>query len=211
MGGRPRKRCHPAAAEPSGDGLVGPRRRADREARGRPADAPHVHLWDAPVPLTAGDVAEILRLLEESEFDELHIEQDGLKLTLKRGSAPRGKGAETATAPDAPPAPTVADGPAGAGRKPRGQLPATAACVVQVTAPFVGIFHRAPKPGAPPYIEVGSEVQEDTIIGIIEVMKLMNAVRAEARGTVVEILVVDGAVVEYGQALVRISRGAQRG
>ena len=163
------------------------------------------------MPLTAGDVAEILRLLEESEFDELHIEQDGLKLTLKRGSAPRGKGAETATAPDAPPAPTVADGPAGAGRKPRGELPATAACVVQVTAPFVGIFHRAPKPGAPPYIEVGSEVQEDTIIGIIEVMKLMNAVRAEARGTVVEILVADGAVVEYGQGLVRISRGAQRG
>src|SRR5881398_3203210 len=211
VGGRPRKRRHPAAAEPSGDGLVGPRRRADREARGRPPDAPHVHLWDAPVPLTAGDVAEIVRLLEESEFDELHIEQDGLKLTLKRGSAPRGKGAETATAPDAPPAPTVADGPAGAGRKPRGELPATAACVVQVTAPFVGIFHRAPKPGAPPYIEVGSEVQEDTIIGIIEVMKLMNAVRAEARGTVAEILVADGAVVEYAQALVRISRGAQRG
>jgi len=164
------------------------------------------------VPLTAGDVAEIVRLLEGSEFDELHIEQDGLKLTLKRGSAPRGKGGETATAPDAPPAPTVADGPAGAGRKPRGELPATAAArVVQVPAPFVGIFHRAPKPGAPPYIEVGSEVQEDTIIGIIEVMKLMNAVRAEARGTVVEILVADGAVVEYAQALVRISRGAQRG
>src|SRR5216110_746500 len=204
VGGRPRKRRHPAAAEPSGDGLVGPRRRADREARGGPADAPHVHLWDAPVPLTAGDVAEIVRLLEESEFDELHFEQDGLKLTLKRGSAP--------TAPDAPPAPTVADGPAGAGRKPRGELTSTAAAgLVQVTAPFVGIFHRAPKPGAPPYIEVGSEVQEDTIIGIIEVMKLMNAVRAEARGTVVEILVADGAVVEYAQALVRISRGAQRG
>src|SRR5205085_11871835 len=145
VGGRPRKRRHPAAAEPSGDGLVGPRRRADREARGGPADAPHVNLWAAPVPLTAGDVAEIVRLLEESEFDELHIEQDGLKLTLKRGSAP--------AAPGAPPAPTVADGPAGAGRKPRGELPATAACVVQVTAPFVGIFHRAPKPGAPPYIE----------------------------------------------------------
>src|SRR5213082_444676 len=151
VGGRPRKRRHPAAAEPSGDGLVGPRRRADREARGGPADAPHVHLWAAPVPLTAGDVAEIVRLLEESEFDELHFEQDGLKLTLKRGSAPRGKGGDAAAAPDSPPAPTVGDGPAGAGRKPRGELPATAAAgLVQVTAPFVGIFHRAPKPGAPP-------------------------------------------------------------
>ncbi|TLY66645.1 MAG: biotin carboxyl carrier domain-containing protein [Gammaproteobacteria bacterium] len=83
--------------------------------------------------------------------------------------------------------------------------------MLEVTAPFVGIFYRAPRPGAPPYIEVGSQVVEDTTIGIIEVMKLMNAVRAEARGTVVEILVADGAVVEYGQALVRISRGAQRG
>src|SRR5207237_5334936 len=126
VAGRPRERRHPAGAEPSGDGLVGPRRRADREARGRPADAPHVHLWDAPVTVTAGDVAEIVRLLGESEFDELHIEQDGLKLTLKRGSAP--------TAPEAPPAATVADGPAGAGRKPRGELPATADDrLVQVT------------------------------------------------------------------------------
>lgn len=164
------------------------------------------------MPLSARDVAEIARLLEESEFDELHVEQDGLKLTLKRGSAPRREGGDTATAPGASPAPAAADGAASAGRKPRGEFPATGADrSVQVTAPFVGLFYRAPRPGAPPYIEVGSEVQEDTIIGIIEVMKLMNAVRAEVQGTVVEILVADGAVVEYGQVLVRISRGAQRG
>ena len=164
------------------------------------------------MPLTARDVAEIARLLEESEFDELHVEQDGLKLTLKRGSAPR-REAQPAAAPGASSAPTAAEAPADAGYKQRDEDRASAGdrSVLKVTAPFVGIFYRAPRPGAPPYIEVGSEVQEDTIIGIIEVMKLMNAVRAEARGTVVEILVADGAVVEYGQVLVRISRGAQRG
>lgn len=165
------------------------------------------------MPLTAQDVAEIARLLEESDFEELHVEQDGLKLTLKRGAVARRERAETATAPAASVAPASADGPASAGREPRGEHPAspTDRAVLSVSAPLVGIFYRAPKPGAPPYIEVGSVVQEDTIIGIIEVMKLMNAVRAEVRGTVLEVLVQDGAVVEYGQVLLRISRGPQDG
>jgi acetyl-CoA carboxylase biotin carboxyl carrier protein len=165
------------------------------------------------VTLTAQDVAEITRLLEESEFDELHVEQDGLKLTLKRGAAARRDGGQTASAPVASPALASAAGPAGAGAEPRGEHPpsATDRAVLNVTAPLVGIFYRAPRPGAPPYIEVGSPVQEDTVIGIIEVMKLMNAVRAEARGTVLEVLVEDGAVVEYGQVLLRISPGAPGG
>jgi acetyl-CoA carboxylase biotin carboxyl carrier protein len=157
------------------------------------------------VPLTAEDVAEITRLLEESQFAELHLEHAGFKLTLKRGAA--------VTAPAASPAPASAEGPAGAAREPRGEYPASAAdsSVLEVTAPLVGIFYRAPKPGAPPYIEVGSPVQEDTTIGIIEVMKLMNAVRAEVQGTVVEVLVEDGAVVEYGQVLLRVARGVPGG
>jgi acetyl-CoA carboxylase biotin carboxyl carrier protein len=75
----------------------------------------------------------------------------------------------------------------------------------------MGIFYRAPRPGAPPYVEVGSALEEHTVIGIIEVMKLMNSVRAEARGTVVEILVEDGAAVEQGQVLLRASRGSSDG
>jgi acetyl-CoA carboxylase biotin carboxyl carrier protein len=156
------------------------------------------------VPLTAQDVAEITRLLEESQFDELHLEHAGFKLTLKRGAVVRREGRATAAA--------SAEGPAGAGREPRGEYPASATDgSVAVTAPLVGIFYRAPRPGAPPYIEVGSQVEEDTTIGIIEVMKLMNAVRAEVQGTVVEVLVQDGAVVEYGQVLLRIARGAPGG
>ncbi len=165
------------------------------------------------MPLTAQDVAEITRLLEESDFDELHLEQDGLKLTLKR-SAAAGRPAAVSAIQAASPAPEAAGGSAvGAFHEPRRE-PAQSApdqSVAHVTAPLVGIFYRAPRPGAPPYVEVGAAVEEDTIIGIIEVMKLMNAVRAEVKGTVSEILVQDGAAVEYGQVLLRVSRGAQGG
>jgi acetyl-CoA carboxylase biotin carboxyl carrier protein len=70
-----------------------------------------------------------------------------------------------------------------------------------VPAPLLGIFYRAPKPGEPPFVEVGSRVEAGTIIGIIEVMKLMNSVRAGVRGEVVGIPARNGELVEYGEAL----------
>jgi acetyl-CoA carboxylase biotin carboxyl carrier protein len=153
------------------------------------------------VTLTAHDVAEITRLLEESDFDELHVESDGFKLTLRRSTA--GKDPATRAGGSPPPAPA----------KP-GVLSATEAAVLSppsdssdVPAPLLGTFYRAPKPGAPPYVEIGSQVGADSIIGIIEVMKLMNTVRAGIAGTVTEILAADGALVEYGQLLLRVRRG----
>jgi len=179
------------------------------------------------VNLTAADVAEILRLVEDSSFDELSLEFEGLKLSFKRGdggaagergalaegaqgradgaaedgagkSGKSGKSAPGAVAPP-PPAPAVA----GAAR-------ATAVAAdpnsQAVSSPMLGTFYRSPKPGAPPFVAVGSAVEEDTIVGIIEVMKLMNTVRAQVRGTVAEILAADGALVEYGEVLLRVSK-----
>jgi acetyl-CoA carboxylase biotin carboxyl carrier protein len=165
------------------------------------------------VPLTAQDVAEITRLLEESDFEELHLEQDGLKLTLKRGAA-TGRAARVSPAEAASAQPgAAAAGAAGAFAEPRAQTPQSAGSqsIVDVAAPLVGIFYRAPRPGAPAYVEIGAQVEEDTIVGIIEVMKLMNAVRAEVKGTVCQILVKDGAAVEYGQVLLRVERGGRNG
>ena len=151
--------------------------------------------------LTAADVAEILRLVEGSSFDEFSLELDGLKLNFKRsadGSGPDAAGgavpavpsARTATmaAPPEPPAPVAAADPN----------------VHDVHAPMLGTFYRAPKPGEAPYVAVGDAVGKETIVGIIEVMKLMNTVRAQVSGTVAEILVADGAFVEYGELLLRI-------
>jgi acetyl-CoA carboxylase biotin carboxyl carrier protein len=156
------------------------------------------------VSLTAKDVAEITRLLEESSFDELHLELDGMKLTLRRGGAPAAPPAASAT-----PA-TMAPAPAAEGAQ-RAVAPASSAAVDAdlevVTAPLLGTFYRAPKPGAAPFVEVGSRVEADSIIGIIEVMKLMNTVRAGVRGQIVEILGRDGVLVEYGEVLLRLKTG----
>ncbi len=152
--------------------------------------------------LTARDVAEITRLLEESQFDELQLEHEGMKLTLRRtGTARQDAALASAGAAAGASAPVVAPHRAPPAVPPSGAWH-------EVTAPLLGTFYRAPKPGAEPYVQPGSAVQEDSIIGIIEVMKLMNTVRAGVAGTVGEIMVSDGALVEYGQPLLRVSRGA---
>jgi acetyl-CoA carboxylase biotin carboxyl carrier protein len=144
--------------------------------------------------LTAAEVAEILRLLEASSFNELDLQMGDVKLTLRRGAA-AGAGPSSSTPPPPAELPHVSS------PKPK---PATPLRGDEVIAPLLGTFYRAPKPGAPAFVEPGAEVSEDTVIGIIEVMKLMNTVRAGKRGRVAEVLVEDGALVEYGQPLMRI-------
>ncbi len=161
--------------------------------------------------LTAKDVAEITRLLEQSSFDELYLELDGVKLSLRRGGG--GASAGAASTVQAPPAARAASSAArGAPPSASQESPARAAAaggdsnVHGVPAPLLGTFYRAPKPGAPPFVEVGTTVDEETIIGIIEVMKLMNTVRAGVRGRVVEILARDGVLVEYDEVLMRVDQ-----
>ena len=147
--------------------------------------------------LTAADVAEILRLVEGSTFDELALEIDGLKLNFKRG-------ADVVSAPGQP----AGAEPAPAATPPAAVPPIAAVAadrnLLDVRSPMLGTFYRAPKPGEPPYVTVGAAVEADTIVGIIEVMKLMNTVRAQFRGTVAEIPAADGAMVEYGEILLRV-------
>ena len=144
--------------------------------------------------LTAKDVAEIMRLLEESTFDSLSLEIDGMKLNLQRKSAnPASRVSRAATAP--------VSGPLRPAHK---NSPPSEPGLFEVPAPLLGVFYRAPKPGEPPFVEVGSKVAEDTVIGIIEVMKLMNSVSAGVKGEVVQILADNAAAVEYGEILLRV-------
>ncbi len=157
--------------------------------------------------LTAADVAEIMRLVEQSTFDELSLEMNGVKLTLRRAGASGGlagsvttqsgpldaadaaaAGSDAAIAQSA--APVVASGPADANLR-------------DITSPMLGTFYRAPKPGSAPFVEIGSVVAEDSVIAIIEVMKLMNTVRAGVKGVITEILPADEALVEFGEVLMR--------
>jgi len=142
--------------------------------------------------LTAKDVAEILRILEESSFDELTLEMDGVKLSLQRGVRPT---PDPLPPPPAPPS----DAPL-----PPAAIRASEPGLHEIPSPLVGIFYRAPRPGEPPFVELGSSVVEETVIAIIEVMKLMITVRAGVEGEVAEILVENGAAVEYGEILMRV-------
>ena len=152
--------------------------------------------------LTAQDVAEITRLLEESSFDELELEIDGLKIRLVRSGT--GSGFAGLSAGSAPrDAATIANVPANPANRANPD-PAPSSHLVAVRAPLLGTFYRAPKPAAAPFVEVGASVEADTIVGIIEVMKLMNTVRAGVRGAVREIRARDGALVEYGETLLLV-------
>jgi acetyl-CoA carboxylase biotin carboxyl carrier protein len=155
------------------------------------------------VSLTAKDVAEILKLLEGSSFDSLDLEIDGMRVQLRRG------GSGAAVAPAGVPSAARASATAAAT-----QATSPMAVPVEVPpgaravpAPLLGIFYRAPKPGEPPYVEVGNRVGPETIIGIIEVMKLMNTVRAGVAGEVVGIPARNGELVEYGEALLFVRGG----
>jgi acetyl-CoA carboxylase biotin carboxyl carrier protein len=159
------------------------------------------------VSLTAADVAEIMRLVEQSNFDELTLEIDGIKLSLRRAAPAESspdrnlqvaivEAHDEAVAERGPPSPH-AEKTVAAKADPN---------VHDVVSPLLGTFYRAPKPGVPPFVEVGTQVEQGTVVAIIEVMKLMNTVRAGVRGTVTEILVADGALAEYGETLLRVRK-----
>lgn len=149
--------------------------------------------------LTAKDVAEILRLLQSSSFDSLSLEMNGVKLNLQRGSAAVAREASAAPVPVQQFADESQPQPARRKAKPPSE-----AGLADISSPLLGIFYRAPKPGEPPFVEAGARVEEDTVIGIIEVMKLMNSVRAGVKGQIAEILAENGALVEYGEILMRV-------
>lgn len=142
--------------------------------------------------LTAKDVAEIMRILEDSSFDQLSLEMDGVKLHLQRNSAVR---QTQDPAPASPPPNSLPE---------RKSKPATEPGLLEIPSPLVGIFYLAPKPGEPPFVELGSKVAPETVIGIIEVMKLMHTVQAGVQGEVAEILVKNSVPVEFGEVLMRI-------
>jgi acetyl-CoA carboxylase biotin carboxyl carrier protein len=146
------------------------------------------------VNLTNDDIQEILRLMDASSFDELQIETERFKLILRRGTN-NGWMEERQTLGAAARATQIV---AAAPPKTAAALPPG---LHAIHPPLVGTFYRAPKPGAPPFVDVGSTVGEDTVVAIIETMKLMNSVRAGMRGTIVEIRAGNAEFVEQDSVL----------
>ena len=154
--------------------------------------------------LTAKDIAEVAKLLDESHFGTLDLTMGDFKLRIRRDGGGWSGGGEHSAPVAEVPAPAPAATPAPAAPAASG---GPAAGEQDVPAPLLGNFYSAPRPGEDPYVAVGDRVSEDTTIGIIEVMKLMNPIRAGVSGTVVAVLAENGKAVEKGQPLIRVKAG----
>lgn len=145
--------------------------------------------------LSEDDVLHILKLIDESHFDYFQLEVGDLKITVSKGDPiPQTAAPQVSAAPaPKPTAPAAAPQAAKPAVVPEGMLP--------ITTPLLGTFYVAPEPGAPPFVKVGQAVTEDTTVGLIEVMKVFNSVRAAVNGTIVEVVAQNGQFVEFGQTL----------
>ncbi len=165
--------------------------------------------------LTEEEVLQILKILDESDFDQLHLEVGDLKLSVSKSGSldcPQGGPQPVAAAvrpqKESPtPLSKAETTQAAQGGEVPGVKPAAAADVAseeglaRITAPMLGVFYSRPDPSAPPYVEAGHTVKPDDTVGLIEVMKLFTSVKAGVHGTIQRICVESGQLVEYGQTL----------
>ena len=135
------------------------------------------------------DLKKIIEMMRKAELTEVDVEQEGIKIKLRKGSAPE------LAAPAAAPA-LLAPAPAA----PVPLAPAAPAGLT-ITAPMVGTFYRSPSPDADVFIQEGSLIEPGKTVCIIEAMKLMNEIKAEVKGKIVKVLVENAQPVEYGQPL----------
>jgi acetyl-CoA carboxylase biotin carboxyl carrier protein len=157
------------------------------------------------------ELRELITLMRENGVAELELEREDFRVRLRRESAAVEPAQVAVTpypapVPAAPPAPEPqASGPAHPGTQ-----ATTAASQDQdlhiIPSPIVGTFYRSPSPSADPFVKIGSNVEPDSVVCIIEAMKLMNEIQAEAMGEVVKIYVENGQPVEYGQPLFGIKQ-----
>ena len=158
--------------------------------------------------LTNDDVVQILRLIDECGYDDVRVEIGDLKIHVsKHGSA-----AEIlpVRVPEPLAQPSQPAKPAGVAATPSTEcaasaVPALDPDVITIRAPMLGTFFRAPAPGERPFVEVGTRVNANDTVCLLEVMKLFNSVKAGVDGVVQSICVENGAMVEYDQVLVTIS------
>jgi acetyl-CoA carboxylase biotin carboxyl carrier protein len=142
------------------------------------------------------EIKEMINLMNENGLTELEVEKDDMRIRLKKTAG----GFEGSQSPVI----YTAQGPAAGGAKSESAPQAEEKIViktVEIKSPMVGTFYRAPNPEAPPYVEVGQMIEPGQVICIIEAMKLMNEIKSEIRGKILEILVDNAEPVEFGQSL----------
>ena len=139
--------------------------------------------------------------MRKNDLSAFKLEQEGFKISLKRGMEPV---ITTAPVAYAPPVAAALPEAAPAAAPAAQPVPASKENLREVNSPMVGTFYSAPSPESAAYVSVGQEVKEDTVVCIIEAMKVMNEIRAECRGVIAEVVAENGKPVQFGQPLFRI-------
>jgi acetyl-CoA carboxylase biotin carboxyl carrier protein len=170
-------------------------------------------------------IKQIIDLMRRSELTEFAVEEEGFKLKIRRGAnglpvvtSGRGSASPFAIVTDSVALPVASAAPGTAAPFPpaAASTPITVADpavaeedsgVSYIKSPMVGTFYRSPSPESKPFVDPGAKVVENTVVCIIEAMKIMNEIQAEAKGTIIEALVESGQAVEYGQKLFKIKQG----
>ena len=148
------------------------------------------------------DIKAIIELMRKNSVSEFELEKQDFKLRLKRGNNGSGAYDEAPVLTYVQPSVAVAPGlPAAVAPN---QIAAPVSNELEIKSPMIGTFYRAPSPEAASYIEVGAEVNPDTVVCIIEAMKVMNEIKAEAKGVITQVLVENAKPVEFGQPLFKL-------
>lgn len=150
------------------------------------------------------DIKAIIDLMRKNSISEFELEKQDFKIRMKRGpnggAAPayeEGPVVAYVAPPTAVPAPVAAPAPASA----------SANAELEIKSPMIGTFYRAPSPESAAYVEVGTEVNTDTVVCIIEAMKVMNEIKAESKGVITQVMVENTKPVEFGQPLFKLRPG----
>ena len=141
------------------------------------------------------EIREMINLMNENNLSELEIEKDGMRIKLKRGAS---QAQEAVGAPIFIEREKYPQAEAGFAQAVKEESPANR---IEIKSPMVGTFYRAPSPEAPPFVQLNQDIEPGQVICIIEAMKLMNEIKSEAKGKILEILVDNAEPVEFGQAL----------
>ena len=147
------------------------------------------------------EIKAIIDLMRKNDLSVFKMENEGFKLTLKKGGDYQPVITVPAQPVATPPPASGATTPSGTAASP---APADAGNFKEITSPMVGTFYRTPSPDSAAFVEPGSQITPDTVVCIIEAMKVMNEIKAEISGTIAEILVENGKPVQFGQPLFRV-------
>jgi acetyl-CoA carboxylase biotin carboxyl carrier protein len=161
--------------------------------------------------LKVQEIRELIKLVDHSSIDEFSYEYEGSKIKMKKGTAVKYSGEQVQSVVSVPAAQPVQAGQDAVKSEPKLETAAIqevkqeevkdTSNLHKIVSPMVGTFYQSSSPDAEPYVKQGAKVSKDSIVCIVEAMKLFNEIEAEVNGEIVEILAKDGQLVEYGQPL----------